>query len=202
MEIGAKKRTNPVLAALAALVLVGAVASIFQSDDAPAPRVAPVAAPAGFDAARVRELAPSRVVDVVRQGKDPHVVRITMKQTATWSEATSVRDFAAHARDLLRRGRDAKAFPPGDTINVVLRVATVDRLGNDGTSDPLSLRVAGADLARINFDNFYGPDLLNLATPKIRNGMGAQLVAAYCADADNAGAADLFCSAQQVAAGD
>lgn len=154
---------------------------------------APAASPQSPEDA-IKALAPKEITKVeIDKLPTNSQVWVTLRQGDTWSNATSIRDFGMSAYDLLKKARPV--LPADADVTFVLRVTTVDKYGNEGADNVLDLTVKGADLAKINFDsgNFDSMSLLNLATPHTRNGLGSQLVLAFCSDDSYSKSAQWFC---------
>ena len=90
-----------------------------------------------------------------------------------------------------------KYFPKqmaGDVVYVA-SVDSVDGYGNNSTEPALELKYKVDDLKKVNFDNIYHRDLLELSEPvKYLNMAGRQVINTWCIEEENKTVAINFCA--------
>lgn len=83
-----------------------------------------------------------------------------------------------------------------DKVIYVISVDTVDKYGNTEKVPSLQLEYKVDDIKKVNFNQLYHRDVLELAEPvKYLNMAGAQIIVAWCKEEKNYSVAQKFCAA-------
>ncbi len=104
-------------------------------------------------------------------------------------------DVASMAHDIFKISKWQMTHGGGveNGIAFAINIPTKDKHGNVGSQAALFLRLPGADLARINWDNFVHWDLMNLADFEPTHAFGQKIIATWCLNEDNLKYSRSFC---------
>lgn len=136
---------------------------------------------------------------------DPQISRVELAAMNVWigidlNETWSPKQYpfagAMVIREITKALQAGQFQLPAEAqyLQIQMTVPTTGRLGEEGRSRIISLRLKINDLRKANLGNMTEPDLLNIADEVTVSGRsGGEVIEAYCGDSDFGPASASFC---------
>lgn len=130
----------------------------------------------------------SQLILDVKQGteNEKNIVTISIKADSIFSGGNTTKEVLAGLMSHFR----AMQF---DEVKIIMVGNLVDKYGKEFSEPILELTFQREEMAKINYQNVVGWDILNLSRPKRIGRLAANIVRQECAEENNAKYASEFC---------